>query len=151
MATIAMSGADTVSVNNRILADSADGNIAELSFDNQIANVKTGKNGNSIFADNQTGNNGKLILRVIRGSSDDKFLNNLLIQQQANFGGTVLVNAELIKKMGDGQGNIGSDIYAANSGIFSKKVAAKSNVDGDTEQSVSIYELMFANVIRVIS
>ena len=55
MSTIALSGNDTVVLNNRTFADFADGNVAELTFPNDIANVKTGKNGNSIYGLNETG------------------------------------------------------------------------------------------------
>ncbi len=151
MSTIALSGNDTVVLNNRIFADFADGNVAELTFPNDIATVKTGKDGNSIYGLNETGKQCELKVRLIRGSADDKFLNGLLAQQQLNFAGTVLMVGQFIKKIGDGSGNIKSDTYIMSGGVFTKQVEAKSNVEGESEQSVSIYTLKFSNAPRVIT
>lgn len=151
MSALALSGSDTVMINNRVFADLADGNCVELAFPNDIANVKTGKNGNSIYGLNETGKQCEVKVRVIRGSADDKFLNGLLAQQQANFAGTVLMFGSFIKKLGDGQGNITSDTYIMSGGIFTKIPEAKTNVEGESEQSVSVYTMKFSNAPRVIT
>lgn len=151
MPTIALSGSDTIVLNNQPIVDLADGNCVELTFPNDIANVKTGKNGNSIYGLNETGKQCEVKLRVIRASADDKFLNGLLAQQQANFAGTVLMIGQFIKKIGDGQGNIASDTYILSGGIFSKQIEGKNNVEGEAEQSVAMYTLKFSNAPRVIS
>ncbi len=151
MSTVALSGQDTLVINNRILSDLADGDVAVLEYPNNIADVKTGKNGNSIYALNETGKNAELTLRLIRGSADDKFLNALLVAQEQNFAGTVLMIGEFIKKIGDGTGQIKSDTYLVSGGIFIKRVAAKSNVEGDVGQSVSEYKLKFSNAPRIIT
>lgn len=151
MATVALSGSDTFVLNNRPFTDFADQNPVELTFPNDIAKVKTGKNGNSIYGLDETGKQAECKVRLVRGSPDDKFMNNLLVQQQANFAGTVLLIGQFIKKVGDGQGNIASDTYIASGGVFTKQVEAKMNVEGDSEQSVSIYTLKFSNAPRVIT
>lgn len=151
MSTIALSGKDTVNINNSVLADLADGNCAELTFPNDIANVKTGKNGNSIYGFNESGKQCEVKLRVVRGSADDKFLNNLLTQQQANFSSFPLMLGQFIKKIGDGQGNVTSDTYIMSGGIFTKIPEAKTNTEGDTEQSISIYTLRFSNAPRALT
>lgn len=151
MASIALSGADTVSINNHVFANYADQNYVELTFPNEIANVKTGKNGNSIYGLNETGRQCEVKIRVLRGSADDKFLNGLLAQQQNNFAGTVLLIGQFVKKIGDGKGNITSDTYVLSGGIFSKQVEGKSNADGDTEQSVAMYTLKFSNAPRALT
>lgn len=151
MSTIALSGNDTMIINNRVLSDFADGMFSELTFATEIATLKTGKNGNSIYSLNATGKQADLKLRLIRGSADDKFLNGLLAQQQANFEGTVLMIGQFVKKIGDGAGNIANDTYILSGGIFSKQVPAKSNAEGDTEQSISEYMLKFSNAPRVIT
>lgn len=151
MSTVALSGSDTIIINNRPLADLADQNCVELTFPNEIASVKTGKNGNSIYGLNETGKQSEVKVRVIRGSADDKFLNNLLAQQQANFAGFVLMIGQFIKKIGDGAGNIASDTYIMSGGVFTKQVEAKMNVEGESEQSVCIYTIKFSNNPRVIT
>jgi len=60
---------------------------------------------------NESGKNAEVKIKVIRGSSDDKFLNNLLANQQNNFAGFPLMIGQFVKKIGDGQGNISSDTY----------------------------------------
>lgn len=150
MPTVAMSGNDTISVNDRILADLADQNTVELTFPNDIAAVKTGKNGNSIYGLNESGKQCEVKIRVVRGSADDKYLNNLQVQQQANYAGFPLMIAQFIKKLGDGQGNITNDTYVLSGGVFTKAVEGKSNVEGDTDQSIAVYTLKFANAPRAI-
>ena len=151
MSAVALSGSDTIVLNNRVIADVADGEVCSLQFPTDIANLKTGKNGNSIYSLNETGKQCEVKIRVIRASSDDKYLNNLIVQQQANFAGTILVTGEFVKKIGDGQGNISKDTYIMSGGIFTKLTEAKSNVEGDTEQSVAIYVLKFSNAPRAIT
>ncbi len=151
MSTVAMSGSDTIMINNRVLNDLADANAVELTFPNEIASVKTGKNGNSIYGLNETGNQAECKIRAVRGSADDKFLNSLLAQQGQNFAAFPLMIGQFIKKIGDGLGNIASDQYIMSGGVFTKKVEAKMNVEGDSEQSVSIYTIKFSNAPRVIT
>lgn len=151
MSAVAMSGADTLSLNNYVFVDLADGDVATLTFPNNIANVKTGKNGNSIYGLNESGKNAELKIRVLRSSADDKFLNGLLAQQQNNFAGFPLMIGQFVKKIGDGQGNISSDTYVCSGGVFVKQVEAKSNVEGDTAQSTSEYTIHFSNAPRAIT
>lgn len=151
MPTVALSGDDTVTINNRIFADLADGDAVLIDFPNDVGNVKTGKNGNSIYGLNTSGRQSEVKIRVIRGSADDKFLNNLFAQQQANFSAFVLMLGEFIKKIGDGTGTVTNDTYIMSGGIFTKSVPAKTNTDGDSEQSVAVYTLKFSNSPRVIT
>lgn len=145
-----MSGNDTIIINNRIFTDLAEANVAELTFPNDIAQVKTGKNGNSIYGLNNSGFQSDFKIRLLRGSNDDVFLNNLLNQQNLNFAGFVLMQGQFVKKIGDGQGNIKSDTYLTSGGVFTKQVEAQSNVEGDATQSVAVYQMKFTNCPRSI-
>lgn len=149
--SVSLTGSDTTIINNTVLSDLGDGDCVNLDFPNEIAALKTGKNGNVIYSFNATGKECVVTLRVLRGSKDDKFLNNLLQIQDGNFASTILMTGEFIKKIGDGEGNITNDTYIMAGGIFSKRVVAKNNVEGDTEQSISIYELKFANAPRALT
>lgn len=151
MATIALSGNDTLIINDRVFADFADGNCVELKFPNKIAALKTGKNGNTIYGLNTSGRQAELTVRVIRGSADDKFLNELENTQNGNFEGTPTLAGQFVKKLGDGLGNVTSDIYDLTNGVFTDIPGAKTNVEGDTEQSVAIYVMMFAIAPRAIT
>ena len=151
MSQTALSGNDTVMINNTILSDFADGDVAVLTFPNEIANVVTGKNGNAIYGLNETGKQCELELRVIRGGRDDQFLNNLLVQQQQNFAGFVLMIGQFVKKLGDSQGNITNDTYILSGGIFTHQVDVKTNVTGEAQQSVAVYKMKFSNAPRAIT
>ncbi len=152
MPAVALSGNDTLSINNRVLTDFADGNVAELTFPNDIAKVKTGKNGNSIYGLDESGKQADLKIRLLRGSADDKYMNGLLQLQNNNFSGSVLMIGQLVKFIGTGisGGQLINDTYNISGGVFSKQVEAKSNVEGDTEQSVAIYTMRFSNAPRAI-
>lgn len=151
MATVALSGNDTITINNTILTDLADGDCVVLTFPNEIATLKVGKNGNTIYGLNETGKQAEVKIRLIRGSADDKFLNSLLTQQQANFAGFVPMLGEFVKLIGDGKGAIINDTYILSGGVFNKQVEGKSNVEGDATQSVSEYMLRFSGSPRAIT
>lgn len=151
MSQVAMSGQDTVIINNYVFTGLADENYVDLAFPNDIANVKTGKNGNSIYGFNASGKQCEVKMRVLRGSPDDQFLNGLLAAQQLNFSGTILMTGQFIKKIGDGQGNITSDTYIMSGGVFTKIPEGKSNSSGDTDQSLAMYTLKFSNSPRTLT
>lgn len=151
MASSTLSGSDTIIINNYVFTGLADGNCVELTFPNEIANVKTGKNGNTIYGLNETGKNCEVKIRVVRGSADDNFLNTQLSIQLQNLAAFPLMIGQFVKKLGDGQGNITYDTYIMSGGIFSKQVEAKMNTEGDTEQSVSMWSLKFGNAPRVLT
>ena len=71
MSTYALTGNDTVILNERVIKDMADGSIVEISYQNDRVGITTGNNDNTIFAEDSTGSNATLTLRVIRGSADD--------------------------------------------------------------------------------
>lgn len=148
--TIAMTGNDTIVINNRVFSDLATGDCVKLDFPNEIAGVETGKNGNSIFSQNESGRQVNVEIRLIRGSADDRFMNGLLAQQNLNFAGFPLMVGQFIKKIGDGKGTISPDSYNLSGGVFTKPVPAKTNTVGDVEQSLSIYSLRFSNAPRTI-
>lgn len=155
MATVALSGSDTISINDRVLTDLADGACVELTFPNEIANVKTGKNGNAIYGLNESGRQCEVKLRIVRASSDDKFLTTLMSQQQSSlnngFASFILMIGQFIKKIGDGKGHVASDTYNLSGGIFSKLIEGKSNVEGEVEQSIAMYTVKFSNAPRGIT
>lgn len=152
MPAVALSGNDTITINNRVLTDLADENVVELTFPNDIAKVKTGKNGNSIYGLDETGKQAEVKLRVLRGSADDKFLNGLLQLQNNNFAGSVLMIGQFTKFIGTGVkgGQLINDTYNLSGGVFTKQVEGKSNVAGDTDQSISMYTIRFSNAPRAI-
>ncbi|MCK4786006.1 MAG: hypothetical protein KAV87_19775, partial [Desulfobacteraceae bacterium] len=147
----ALTGGDIVQLDDRIFTDFADGDIATLEFPNDIGAVKTGKNGNSIYAFNATGLNVRPTLRIIMGSSDDKWLQSRIAEWINNPSTFNLITGKFIKNTGDGSGNVTKNIYNLMGGIFLKIPEAKSNVEGDTDQSVVIWNLTFSNGVRQLT
>lgn len=139
---------DTLTLNGHVFVDLADGDETMLTFPNNLVTRKTGKNGNTMFAQNASGLNCDLSLRIMRGSADDEFLQNLLNTVPADFPSTQLLTGTFVKRLGDGLGNIVSDTYTLTGGIISKIPEGKENVDGDTSQAVAIYNLIFASGVR---
>lgn len=148
MGQMALTGADTVIINGVILTAFADGDSGAFTFPNKVVEAKVGKNGNAIYAFNAQGLLSEATLRLIRGSQDDKFLNNLqksYLNDPATF---TTMNAEFIKRLGDGKGNVTNDAYVFGGGIPSTIPEVKENVSGETEQAVTIWKLVFTNTDR---
>lgn len=150
MPTVSLTGNDTVVIAGLVLADLADGDFFTFTFDADLANLKRGKNGNAIFALNAMGVVASATLRLIRSSEDDKALDSLLQQQLQDFAAFELLDGIFVKRVGDGAGNVSADTYRMSGGIFKRQVDAKSNAEGDTEQSVSVYRFEFANGERAV-
>ena len=146
-----VSGQDTLVINNYLFVGLADQNFVDLTWPNDIMSVKTGKNGNSIFSFNETGKVCEMKLRVLRGSADDEFMNNLLSQQQANAAAFPLMQGQYVKNLGDGQGNLTSDTYILSGGVFIKQVEGKSSAEGEIEQSIAVYRMKFTAAPRVLT
>jgi hypothetical protein len=146
--TVALTGDDSVVLDGTSIADFAEGTISDLNFDAEIANLKAGKGGNAIIAPNAQGNVGSLRMRLIRGSADDRFLNDRQRQQLADLPSFVLIEGQIVKRVGDGGGGVTYETYIVSGGIFTRQVGNHSNVEGETDQAVAVYEIKFANVVR---
>ena len=150
MASISLTGQDAVQINGRNLNDLADGDSVTLTYPNDIAALKSSKNGNVIYAFNETGKQCEVALRLLLGSADDKFLNSLLSTMKSDFSKFVLLTGIFVKRVGDGAGNLNNVIYQCSGGIFKKQVEAKTNAEGNTDQSVVIYTIVFGQGIKAI-
>ncbi len=150
MPVVAVTSKDAISINGRNLNDFADGDVAVITYPNDLGVIKTGKNGNSIISYNYQGKNCEMVLRLVRGTGDDKFMNGLLSSWNNNPAGFVLMISQFVKNVGDGAGNITQDISLCQGGVFKKQVEVKENAEGETDQAVSIYTLIFSNVDRSI-
>lgn len=150
MATFTITGDDTLVLADRVITDLADNDNSSITFANNRVEVKTGKNQNTIFARNATGDNADLSIRVIRGSNDDNFLQGKIAESDRDFASTPLLSGSFVKRMGDGEGVVRNDTYTLTGGMIVKRVDGKENSDGDIEQAVSIYNIKFAQGIRSI-
>lgn len=150
MATYTLTGDDSIILNDLPLNDFPNGDIATLELPNNLMEIQTGKNGNTIFALDESGNNATLTVKILLSSNDDKRLNGL-IPPSDGFASYVLLTGAVTKQVGDGQGNISHNKYLLAGGMVQKKPNIKSNVNGDTEQAIAEYVIQFANAARVIS
>ncbi len=141
---------DTLTLNNHVFNDLSVGDVTTITFPNPLVNRKTGKNGNTIFAQNANGLNADLVLRVMRGSTDDEYLQQLINTSPTDFPSTVLLAGTFVKRLGDGQGNVKSDTYVLQGGVISKLVDGKENVEGDVTQAESVYNVIFASGQRTL-
>ena len=147
--TYALTGKDTILINDIPLTDFADGDIGNLEIPNNLFAMQTGKDGNTIFALDESGQNATLTVRVLMSSNDDKRLNGL-IPKSDSFAETILMTGAVVKQVGDGQGNVSYNTYTLAGGMIQKKPNIKTNVNGDTTQAVVEYSIMFANGNRAI-
>ena len=147
-----ITGADTLTIFDRVLTQLADGDVTNITFPNELVTMKTGKNKNTIYAKNESGNNCELTIRVNRGSDDDKFLNSKkLLQDTGDFPSFVLASGQFVKRLGDGLGNVTKDIYNLEGGVFTKSLDVKENLEGDATQAVAVYTMKFALAARALS
>lgn len=149
MATYALTGDDSIIINDIPLRDFANNDIGTLDLPNNLFEMATGKNGNTIFALDESGNNATLTVRLLMSSADDKRLNGM-IPKSDGFAQTILVTGSVVKQIGDGQGNVSYNTYVLAGGMVQKKPSIKSNVNGDSEQGVTEYTIQFAEANRAI-
>lgn len=148
MSEVSLSGNDTIMVAGRTLTSFAEGDVAKLSFPNDLVNLVTGKNGNSIYNLNATGRQADFELRVLRGSADDRFLNAALLVMLSDLPAFVVMPGYFVKRIGNGLGGVRRDTYLLAGGVFVRNVDATENVSGSTDPAVSVYRLKFANGSR---
>lgn len=156
MGSVALTSQDSLLIGQtgltpRVLSDLADGDTLVLEYPNNSVEAKPGKNNNVIFAFNSTGILVNATLRLIRGSADDKYFNALFNDFLVNRPSFRLLNGTFVKQVGDGQGNITSDTYRLNGGVIQRFPDAKENVEGDLEQAVAIWRMVFSNVPRALT
>lgn len=145
----ALTGHDTIILNDLPVKDFADGDIGNLEISNDLFSMQTGKNGNTIFAYDEAGRNATLTLRILMSSNDDKRLNGL-VPKHEGFESTILINGSVVKMIGDGEGNISYNTYLLKGGMIQRKPNMTSNVNGETNQAVVEYVIQFADAERSI-
>lgn len=149
--TFALTGKDTIIINDVPLADLGTGDVCTLSFPDNISDMEVGKNGNAIMTYNPKGKNTEVEIKVLAGSNDDKKLNSLYLGMVNDFPTFKTLTGSFSKRIGDGSGNVSTINYSLAGGIFLKSIDAKENVDGDKEQAQAIYKFKFTNGERTIA
>jgi hypothetical protein len=150
MGAVALSGKDVIIIDGNVISALADGKAVELAFDQPIGQMKVSKDGNAIYSLQYSGQIVKVSLRLIRGSYDDQILNSALQDWIADSASFSLMSGSFVKRVGDGQGNITSEVYQLAGGIFEFIPPAHADMDGGTDQSVTEYKLLFRNNVRMM-
>jgi hypothetical protein len=150
MSVVNFTGEDVIKINGRLLNDLMDGDCAALVHPNDISVVKIGKNGNAIVSFKYDGKVVEVTLRVLLGTADDKFLNNLCNLYLNDPVAFTMFTGEFSKQIGDGAGNITSITYVLSGGVIKKLVDQKENAEGDSDQGVAPYSLIFTGSSRSI-
>ena len=146
-----LTGSDVLVINSKpIQNDFAEGDYATVEFSDDLVSIATGKNQNTIYALNESGNNFEMTLNVLRGSDSDKYLNGLLYKQQQDFVSTTLMTGSITKRLGDGYGKVTFDTYTLRGMVISKVPGTKGNVNGDTDQGKTQYTFKGALAVRGI-
>lgn len=146
----AYTGQDIIKFNDRILKDFANGDVAIITYPNELHGMTNGKDGNSMAAHNEQGNIAELQLRVIKGSSDDKYFNSLIIAWKTHSSDFASSTAELTKVVSVDNG-ITNEVTTLGFVIPANNVETKTNTDGDTEQVVSVYRFRAGRSQRALS
>lgn len=146
-----LTGDDTLVIENKVInIEFADGDNATIEFGDDLVTLSTGKNRNTIYALNESGNNFELNFSIVRGGSIDKYLNGILVKQKQDFVGFSLLTGSFTKRLGNGYGKITHDTYTLRGMVITKHPSTKGNVNGDTEQGKVEYTLRGALAVRGI-
>lgn len=148
--SVSLTGSDVVTINGRVFHDFANGDVAKLTFDGDLVRVQPSKNGNVIYALDVAGLMSKLELKLLLGSSDDRYINSLLASQVQDLSSFILAVGSFVKRVGNGQGQVTNVIYNTIGGVVSKFPEAKTNTAGDTEQSIVTWMIHFGINSRAI-
>ena len=132
------------------LSDFADGTIAQLETPNEQSTVTTGYNGNSLGAHNEPGRQRRFTIRLVKGSSDDKRLNEsyeLWKERDMRF---KPLKGWFTKNIGHEDGSLSQDTTECYFGLPNGVPVALTDTNGNTEQDVSVYTIVFGNSKRIV-
>lgn len=149
MASVSLTGADVLKLDDRLLSNFADGTVANIEFPNNVVEAKKGKDGSALYAFNTTGFTANVTLRIVLGSPDDKYVNSRFQEYRLDPAAFLLIGGVFTKRSGDGAGNIVNTIYRMGGGVIQSLPNTQSNVEGETEQAVAIWNIVFTNSNRI--
>lgn len=137
-----LTGDDTFVINGRTITDTADGDIISITMDNDISSSVVGKGSNMIIAKNEQGKLCTITLRLLKGSSDDMFIHTYYKTYELDSATFILGNGSFSKRLGDGSGNVIYDTRYLKGLHFNRPAYdAVSNVNGNTDQAVTVYTM----------
>lgn len=148
--SVSLTGNDVVTLNGRVFHDFAQNDVIKLDFAEDLVKVQASKNGNVVYGLNENGKMSTLTMRLLTGSSDDRYLNSLLASQLQDLSGFILIVGSFVKRVGNGAGVVTNVIYNTLGGVVKRFPGAKTNTTGDVDQSVAEWMLEFGANSRAI-
>jgi len=121
-----------------------------IDLPNDSASLDTSKDGNSVWSDNQEGNNGDLTMKLMAGSGGDIFCNGLVVNQKQDFVASGLREGIFKKRLGDENGNVKYDTYTLEGGKMINYSGGIGDAKGNTEQGMKTYVIRFAKIDRAV-
>lgn len=146
----AYTGSDILEFQGKLITDVADGDVVTITYPNELMGMKTGKNGNSVAVHNEMGREADVVIRVIKGSPDDKRLNGYVTAWKNRLS-TFEPLAATFTKVITVDGGIANEITTLRFGVPTKPVDTRENVEGDVEQAIAVYSFRFADSDRALA
>lgn len=140
-----LTGNDSLIINGRIITGFADANSVDVSPAADIGVAKKGKNNNTIYARNEMGRMANMVLRLVIGCDDDKYINSLLQQWKQSTSDFILMTGTFNKRVGDGKGNIQTKVHQLLGGFPKNFPKVTTAAEGDTNQSVSEWNITWGD------
>lgn len=144
MAGFALTGNDTTIMFGRNFTFFGKGEVVKWEYPADFVKVEQGKNGNTIYATDNSGFLAKGTMKLLRGSPDDVFMSSLVAAAAADLPSFVLGDGTFVKRIGQGDGTVVFDTYVLGGICPTKKQPAMENTDGDPEQAQVVYEMTAA-------
>lgn len=150
----AYTGQDTIILEDYngkwVLTGLGKGTVAELNAPNELGTVDTGYNGNSLGSHNEPGRQRELTLRLVKGCSDDKRLNNNYNLWKDRSDSFVPLRGYFTKLIKNAYGANTYDTVECYFGLPSGQPTQQTVTDGNTDQVESVYVIKFGNSKRVM-
>lgn len=144
MGSFALTGNDTSIMFGRNLTNFGKGDVVKVEYANDFVKVEQGKNGNTIYALDNSGFLAKITVKPLRGSPDDVFFAGIVASAKADLPSFELGEGTFVKRIGAGDGSVVYDTYVLGGICPTKLQPAQENTDGDPEQAQVMYEFTAA-------
>jgi hypothetical protein len=138
------SGSDIIEIDDRLLTDFADGDVATLTFPNQKITKFSGDEGNTITVENANGTQAQLQLRILQNSRDYQYLKLRMAQQDADIVSMKKLTARFTKVTGNENGKLTKDTISCYGGNFLNNVQFIKGKNGNVEAAVAVFTILFS-------
>ena len=146
----AYTGSDILEFNGSLITNVANGDVVTITYPNELMGMVTGKNGNSVAVHNEMGREADAVIRVIKGSPDDKRLNGYVTAWKNRLDTFEPLSATFTKVI-TVDGGITNEVTTLRFGVPVKPVETRENVEGDVEQAIAVYSFRFADSDRALA